>query len=87
MTMQDPISDMLTRIRNAQHVGKFNVDIPYSTHKAAIAKVFKDEGFILSFEKVDGEGAATYLRVELKYHDGKAVIEGLDRVSKPSRRL
>ena len=85
MSMQDPIADMLTRIRNAGAAGLKQVAIPVSREKTAIAEVLKEEGYIAGFE-IAGEGVARQLVVELKYFDGKAVICGLERVSKPSCR-
>lgn len=86
MSMHDPIADMLTRIRNAQSAQKETVVMPSSTKKEAIAKVLKDEGYISSFEVV-AEGVKNTLVVTLKYYQGKAVIETLDRVSRPSLRI
>jgi small subunit ribosomal protein S8 len=85
MSMQDPLADMLTRIRNAQMAGKTSVDMPGSKLKAAVAQVLADEGYIAGFEtRVDG--VKPRLRVELKYHDGKPVIAEIDRTSRPSLR-
>ena len=86
MSMTDPIADLLTRIRNGQKAGKSHVSVPASRIKEAILAVLKDEGFIGDFrsESVDGKAA---LLVELKYFDGKPVIETLQRVSKPGRRI
>ncbi|GAA5103476.1 30S ribosomal protein S8 [Wohlfahrtiimonas larvae] len=86
MSMHDPIADMLTRIRNAQSAQKETVAMPSSTKKEAIAKVLKDEGYISGFE-VTAEGAKKTLSITLKYYQGKAVIETLDRVSRPSLRI
>lgn len=86
MSMHDPIADMLTRIRNAQSAQKETVAMPSSTKKEAIAKVLKDEGYISSFEVV-AEGVKQTLVITLKYYQGKAVIETLDRVSRPSLRI
>lgn len=86
MSMHDPIADMLTRIRNAQSAQKETVAMPSSTKKEAIAKVLKDEGYISGFE-ITAEGAKKTLSVTLKYYQGKAVIETLDRVSRPSLRI
>lgn len=86
MSMSDPIADMLTRIRNAQQVEKTNVSMPSSKLKVAIAKVLHDEGYIDSFGVVADGGKAS-LTIELKYYAGKAVIERLDRVSKPGLRI
>jgi small subunit ribosomal protein S8 len=85
MSMQDPLADMLTRIRNAQMAGKTSVDMPGSKLKAAVARVLKDEGYIADFEaRVDG--VKPRLRLELKYFRGKPVIAEIDRVSRPSLR-
>jgi small subunit ribosomal protein S8 len=86
MSMQDPISDMLTRLRNGHARSKKTVSMPASTKKAAIAQVLKDEGYIVGFE-LSGEAANRLLTVELKYHDGKAVIEKIVRVSRPGLRV
>jgi len=84
MTMQDPLADMLTRIRNAQMAGKTHVDIPSSGIKVDVAKVLRDEGYITGFQ-VDGDVQKT-LRISLKYYEGKPVIAEIGRVSKPSLR-
>lgn len=86
MSMQDPIADMLTRIRNAQMAEKAVVSMPNSSKKIAIASVLKDEGFIESFD-VETEGKLSNLVVTLKYFSGKAVIENIDRVSRPGLRI
>lgn len=85
MSMQDPLADMLTRIRNAQMAGKTSVDMPGSKLKAAVARVLKDEGYIAGYESF-AEGVKQRLRLELKYFDGKPVIVEIDRVSRPSLR-
>jgi small subunit ribosomal protein S8 len=84
--MTDPISDMLTRIRNAQNARKADVAMPSSRLKSAIAAVLKDEGFIEDFAVQEG-GAGAQLTVTLKYHDGKPVIETIRRVSRPGLRI
>lgn len=84
MSMQDPLADMLTRIRNAQMAEHASVSMPSSKIKAAVAKVLKDEGFIADFS-VEGETKAE-LVVELKYFEGKPVIESLKRSSRPGLR-
>jgi len=85
MSMQDPLSDMLTRIRNAQMAGKTSVDMPGSKLKAAVASVLKEEGYIAGFEaRVDG--VKPRLKLDLKYFEGKPVIAEIDRVSRPSLR-
>lgn len=84
MSMQDPLSDMLTRIRNAQMVGKTTVAIPSSKLKVSVAKVLQEEGYITDFA-VDEE-AKPSLNITLKYFEGKPVIAELDRVSRPGLR-
>jgi small subunit ribosomal protein S8 len=85
MSMNDPISDMLARIKNAQAVNKRSVSMPSSTVKVAIANVLKDEGYIREAH-VEQDGAKSELTIELKYVDGRGVIDRLDRFSKPGRR-
>ena len=84
--MQDPIADMLTRIRNAGSAGLKKVEMPSSREKAAIAKVLKEEGYISDYA-VSEDGTKWVLSVVLKYANGKSVIEGIERVSKPSCRI
>ena len=86
MSMSDPIADMLTRIRNGQGARKVNVSMPASKAKEAVAKVLQDEGYITGFS-TEGEGATSELTVELKYFDGVAVIETIQRTSKPGLRI
>ncbi len=86
MTMTDPISDMLTRIRNGQKARKITVAMPASTAKIAVAEVLKDEGYIADYA-LEGEGAARTLNVELKYYKGEPVIDSIARVSKPGLRI
>jgi len=83
--MQDPVADMLTRIRNAQMAGKPDVTMPASKLKSAVATVLQDEGFIAGFrgEEFDGK---PILVLELKYYQGKPVIVEIDRVSRPGLR-
>lgn len=85
MSMQDPISDMLTRLRNASMAQLKTVAMPASKMKAAIAQVLLDEGYIAGF-KVEGDSKKV-LTVEIKYYMRRPVIEGIERVSKPSCRL
>lgn len=92
MSVSDPISDMLTRIRNAVMSGHTLVVIPNSKIKVNIAKILKDEGYISSYEVVDGKVAGSkLLRMRLKYigerRERRPVIEGLERVSRPGRRV
>jgi small subunit ribosomal protein S8 len=85
MSMQDPISDMLTRVRNAQMAGKKFVDMPGSKLKTAVAQVLQDEGYIAGYSVDAGEGKPR-LAIELKYYNGKPVIAEIERFSKPSLR-
>ena len=88
MSMSDPISDMLTRIRNAQLVGHTEVSMPASKLKASIAQVLKDEGYIEDFAvREKGGDAKKELAIGLKYYAGRPVIERLERVSKPGLRV
>ena len=86
MSMQDPIADMLTRIRNGQMAGKVRVTMPLSTKKRAIAELLKAEGYVRDFleEDVDGKNVLT---VVLKYYQGKPVIDLIKRVSRPGLRV
>jgi len=84
--MSDPVADMLTRIRNGQQAGKATVKMPSSKMKMAIAAVLKDEGFINEFSVSTSEGKHT-LEIELKYFQGKPVIELINRVSRPGLRI
>lgn len=86
MSLQDSISDMLTRIRNAQHAKKFDVSMPGSKAKSDIARVLKEEGYIADFETHEQPGNKKTLVIELKYFDGKPVIDEIVRASKPSLR-
>ena len=86
MSMTDPISDMLTRIRNGQKARKVSVAMPASKAKEAVARVLKDEGYIIGFQ-TSGEGAEASLEVELKYFDGAPVIEKIQRASRPGLRI
>ena len=86
MSMNDPISDMLTRIRNAQQAERESMSMPSSKLKAAIAKVLKDEGYIEDFA-VRGETSKPELEVSLKYYAGRPVIEKIERVSRPGLRI
>ena len=86
MSMQDPVADMITRIRNAQAVSKAEVMIPASTFKAAIAEVLKSEGYIVDYrlEELDNKN---FIIIALKYYEGKPVISSIKRVSKPGLRV
>jgi len=83
--MTDPIADLLTRIRNGQSSNKTSVNVPASTKKVAILEVLKSEGFIADFKEVQ-DGAHINLNVELKYFEGKPVIEHIKRASRPGLR-
>lgn len=85
MTMQDPLSDMITRIRNANLREKVSVAMPSSKVKVSVAKVLKDEGYILNYKVT--EDKKPVLEIDLKYYDGKPVIEEITRSSKPSLRV
>ncbi len=85
MTMQDPISDMLTRIRNAQSAFHPEVAMPSSKLRVAIAQLLKDEGYIHDFSVADSEFSV--LNINLKYFQDKPAIESLERVSKPGLRI
>jgi small subunit ribosomal protein S8 len=86
MSMTDPISDMLTRIRNGQKARKVSVRMPASNAKTAVARVLKDEGYIADYSTSE-DGQKAELTVELKYYEGKPVIENIKRISKPGLRI
>ena len=85
MSMQDPLADLLTRIRNGQAARHRSVSMPSSKLKAAVCGVLRDEGYIGNFSVT--EGAKPTLTLTLKYHDGAPAIEQLDRVSRPGLRV
>jgi small subunit ribosomal protein S8 len=92
MSVSDPIADMLTRMRNAQMVGHNIVSMPSSKLKASIAKILQEEGYISGFEVVDDENQVRkILRIKLKYvgerRHRQPVITGLERISRPGRRV
>lgn len=85
--INDPIADMLVRINNANALRRESVSMPYSKTKASIAKILKDQGYILSFLS-EGEGAKKTLIINLKYgENGERVITGMKRISKPGLRV
>ncbi|MCB9979747.1 MAG: 30S ribosomal protein S8 [Rhodospirillales bacterium] len=86
MSMNDPIADMLTRIRNAQMASHKSLRCPWSTHKERILAVLKDEGYIRAYKVLDLEHNKKDLEVELKYNDGEGAIREVTRISKPGRR-
>lgn len=85
MSMTDPISDMLTRIRNAQTAGHDQLTLPASRVKLKIAEILKQEGYIQDYERHD-EGHQGRIDIQLKWHQGQPAIEGLRRVSRPGQR-
>ena len=92
MSVTDPIGDMLTRIRNAIMAGHTLVALPSSKVKVSIAKILKEEGFVSGYEVVDGKVAGSkVLRIRLKYvgerRERESVITGLERISRPGRRV
>lgn len=84
MSMQDTLADMFTRIRNAQQAGHTNVDIPSSKMKKSVAEVLKNEGYINDYKVTDA--VKPVMNIELKYYQGKPVIERIERVSRPGLR-
>ncbi|APX90152.1 30S ribosomal protein S8 [Brevirhabdus pacifica] len=85
--MNDPIGDMLTRIRNAQLRGKSTVETPASKLRAWVLDVLADEGYIRGYEKTTGKDGHPALSISLKYYEGTPVIREIKRVSKPGRRV
>ena len=86
MSMQDPVADLLTRIRNAQMIGIREVQLPFSNIKTEILRVLKEEGFIESYES-KADGAKKDISIKLKYYQGKPVIERIKRISRPALRI
>ena len=87
MSMSDPIADMLTRIRNGQRVAMESVTMPSSVRKEAIAKVLQDEGYIAGFNVETAPGNKKNLTIDLKYFEGKPVIDKIQRLSRPGLRI
>jgi small subunit ribosomal protein S8 len=87
MSMTDPIADLLTRIRNGQSSGKTEVNVPASKVKLAIAKVLKEEGYIEDFASTSSPEGKPTLAVQLKYYQGRPVIDRLERISRPGLRV
>ena len=87
MSMQDPIADMLTRIRNAQQARKIHVEMPSSKLKVAIAKVLKEQGYIQDYQSEKRSATQPVLVITLKYFEGRPVIDVLKRVSRPGLRV
>ncbi len=86
MSMQDPVADMLTRLRNAQMVGIREVMLPYSKLKAEMLRVLQEEGYIESFEQMSADNKKD-LQVTLKTYEGRPVMEKIKRVSRPALRV
>lgn len=87
MTMQDPVADMLTRIRNAQQAKHKTVSLSSSTFKEQIANVLRDEGYIADYNVVSLENNHKTMTIFLKYYQGKPVIERIKRISRPGLRI
>jgi small subunit ribosomal protein S8 len=87
MAINDPVSDLITRIRNGQIRGLATVSTPASNLRARVLEVLKGEGYIRGYAEVERKGAAKEFEIELKYHEGKPVIRELTRISKPGRRV
>jgi small subunit ribosomal protein S8 len=87
MAMNDPLGDMLTRIRNAQMRSRSKVTTPASKLRERVLEVLRDEGYIRGFALVDFEGGKSEIEIELKYYDGEPVIREIKRISKPGRRV
>lgn len=87
MSTHDPISDLITRIRNAQMRNKSKVSTPGSRMRANVLEVLKTEGYIRGYATVEHAGGRSEIEIELKYADGEPVIREIDRVSKPGRRV
>ena len=86
MTMQDPVADMLTRIRNAQRAKIQDVDMPSSNMKVAVANVLKDEGYVDEVVVTKADGGKSNLNIALRYYDGRPVIEEIKTISRPGLR-
>lgn len=87
MSMQDPLADFLTRIRNAQMAGHTNVEADSSGIKMAVSELLKKEGYIEGFEQTEVKAGKTVLRLALKYFEGKPVIQEIKRISRPGLRI
>jgi small subunit ribosomal protein S8 len=86
MSMTDPVADLLTRIRNGQTAGKAHVSLSSSKIKTAIVRVLKDEGYVADFH-VESDDGKPRLTIDLKYYEGRPVIDRLERVSRPGLRI
>lgn len=86
MTMQDPLADLLTRIRNAQQAKISDIEMPCSRTKVSVVKVLKEEGYIADYSVKEMEKGKSSLNVSLRYYEGNAVIEEIKRISRPGLR-
>lgn len=87
MSVHDPVADMLTCIRNAQMMGIVQINLPYSNLKIAILRVMQEEGYIEGFEIIELTGNKKDISVNLKYYQGRPVIDQIHRVSRPGLRV
>jgi len=87
MAMNDPLGDMLTRIRNAQMRNRPKVSTPASKLRERVLEVLQEEGYIRGYTRVDFDGGKSEIEIELKYFDGQPVIRDIKRISKPGRRV
>jgi small subunit ribosomal protein S8 len=87
MSLSDPISDMITRIRNGQRVNKAVVESPASLMREQVLEALKREGYIRGYTREEIRPGIAKLRIELKYHQGEPVIREIDRVSRPGRKV
>ncbi|MFZ1989713.1 MAG: 30S ribosomal protein S8 [Alphaproteobacteria bacterium] len=87
MAVTDPLGDMLTRIRNAQMRGKSKISTPASKLRAHVLDVLKDEGYIRGYATIEKDGLKPEIEIELKYYEGRPVIQQIKRISKPGRRV
>ena len=87
MSLSDPIGDMLARIKNAQLRSQKNIQLPASKFKVKIAEVLKNEGFIIDYKIEDNDNNKSNLKINLKYSSGSPVINTIERISKPGRRI
>ena len=87
MSLNDPISDMIARIKNGLMRAKTKIEMPSSNYKIKILEVLKSEGFIINFSLTDSANNKQNLLIDLKYHSGSPVINNIERISKPGRRV
>jgi len=87
MSLSDPIGDMIARIKNAQVRNHKKIELPASNFKVKIADVLKNEGFIIDYKVEKKESNKSDLKIDLKYNSGSPVINTIERVSKPGRRI